>query len=762
MSGETLQKPTGIFIRATITLKEYQSTIEASTQTITVSNFPTSGHDSTYLSGEFPILLDIADLSEEHDELMPRVATSSITISNKAESLGYQRRFSDLLEYYTINEQPVTITFHSYKQNQNDIVTGSALSTWALIANAVTVDLQRETVTISLKNNVLTDKVITKEITSSEFPNAPTSSIGRFLPLALGANVPVIATRISDTEHALTTTMGTTNDLGGVVDYYAKHVLGDYVKVTSMASTATYYIDAGVVGGVSATVAIGEGRMSPLYTEGWFIMDRLEVTCTGTSTASATGYLTVEILEARNGQPQPTMTRGDFISLGSASADKSTYSASINGTGDFQVVFNFEQPVIISYDHQDDADSLFIFVSIRDSNTAKPVNLKYYTYNDGNFGYEYNLVNDTWVANQVLRISPPRYDVFRHKAQGMVLTPTLSSVADDNGLGYSKVAVTKGYSDCDEKLLQLGAVVNGLETGGATSGYIYQILPMLFSSSEYDLADTFTSHGSLVVGQTYGRIIAGATSGRTTRLQLARELLKNSGCRLISLASTGVAKVALYAWGNTLTRQGVIDDRFMTTTKIGIGDRRTVINNITASYSKDVLNRNANDLLEQGGSTGFSKTLANQRLTGSSSVTLYGSNDLGSGNFVYINDDTSMTNMVAFYHRNYEHPYKFVEFYIPFAPSFGFPDSSGLVGTSLKCSQVVDLVTYQLPAFYGSSAKALNPVDDGELVVETSGYDFTRAKRYRVQIESKKITFIDDIPVLYFTCKILDNSNNPT
>lgn len=768
-TGYTTQVTSGIYQKATINLVNFTNNSEDSTLTVEVSNFEPAGivarvGGSGDLPIGYPILLEVGELSEEHDELMPRATNSSIVISNKPESLGFQRKFSDLLEYYSINEQDITIEFFYVNGlNSNGSFVGDLeiLTTWKLKGDSVSVDFERETVTINLKSGVLTDKVITKQITASEFTDAPTSSVGKYLPIALGASVPVLGTKINSTDYALTTTIGTTYPINSVIQYYAQHPQGEYRLVTGTASTSTNLVTSGL-STLNATRTLGAGIAFPLRVHSDYLLHRMTVQFTGTSTASATGVITLQVVESKipiNASQLGTFrSDADFTVLGSASIDKANHTASIAGTGDFSPTFDFDAPVLITPSSREktvNTSFTYFYVIIKDSNPAKPVSIKMYNNpSSGSFGYEMSFANDVW-SDVTL------YNQAIHTATGITFTLTDSSTADDNGLGYSKIALGT-LSTCSLERLNMGAIVDGLELSGTTAGYLHQILQFFYSSSEFDSSDIFSTFANVLVGATYERTISGATVGRTTRLQLTRELLRNAGARLISLTSSGETKVGLYYWGSALSSQGTIDDRSCFTTKYGSGSRSSIVNNVTVSYAKNILETTDRALLEQGASAGYSQILANQRLSGSDSITLYGSNDLTNANFPFIREDTSMSNVVNYYLRKYEHPYKFVEFYVPFIPSFGYPDANELPVDAL-CSEVIELVTAKMPAFYGTSVRPLlAPSEDIEEVTETSGFDFIRAKRYRLQIQSKSIRFQDGIPVLYFVCEILDNHNNPT
>lgn len=739
----------GIYCEVKLTLAERIPTTEASTLEVKFCNFelPAQFSSMSATTPVYPLLLEIPDILEEHDDLMPRLSTSRILIDNSENSLGMQRKLSDLFDYYTIVEQPVTVKFIEIKESGN--TSYSADRSWSFLGDSIDANLDRGTITINIKNNILKDKVITKEISAAAFPSAPTENLGKFLPIALGADVGVIATRVSTTEHALTTTIGTTHPLGSITEYQAKHPDGTFTKVLDAGNTATYVIDNSGTGTLTTALQINTGIMSPIKSASPYIIDRFTVTLKGTSSASPTGTLTLQILESKNGEGFGALDN-DYHVLGTATLDKSTgaLATGIAGSAEFEVTFEFKDPVILAND-RGSAPSTYLttFFTLTDSNNAKPVNANVYFFTGTPTQTLRRKNNNVWTVEYADTL-------IRHRIRGMTLTPSLSSAADSNGLGYSKITVGKGYASCDESSLELAARVNGLSTGGSTKAYIYEILPMFFTSSEFDSSDIFSTFSALTVGGTYERVISGATVGKTGRIQLARELLRNTACKLVSLASSGSAKVGLYCWGNELTRVVRVDDTILKSFKYSIGNRQTVVNNVTASYNRDVLKTVNRSVIEQGGQSGYLKVLANQTLSDSTSQTLYGSNDLANSSFPFIAADTSMSSVCQYYLRSFEQPFISVEFAIPF---FAVSEVDGLLST-----QVIDIVTAKLPAFYGTASKPLATVYSGEDVIHTTGYDTIRAKQYRTQIISKSLKQIDGILCLYFQGEILNTVFNPT
>lgn len=747
-----------IYCEIDINLKRFKGDLDENI-TISVSNIERSSLFSVYKM-VYPILRDIPELSEDHDEFMPIQTTARLTLDNSEGSLGFQRKFSDLLDNYTITEQDVTVRFFPVNDEVlaiDPVTSASDYRYWLMVGDSVDVDLEQGTVTINLKNLSIQDKEITKEINSVDFPNANTKSFGKYIPYCVGENTEVPLINIGDNQYSINTELDGNNTYSSYNTFYAKHPDGTYRRADLDSSEiySTLTAATNVETGQLLDSVLIPFSVTPKKS---FLLNRLEIQLTGNSKSAAEGDFVCEVVEVRKMKRRKDLLRVRFDVLGTANVDKANYTTEINSSSNFTVTFNFDEPVhvdmigekqaksydSISGDYLTETSQYFIISDTSPKDFATndaDVLVKFYTGSGTNFGTHAfkNLDKELWSPE----VTGP---VTRHRVYGVYVASNSQTSADSKGLRARYFTLAAANTGCDLNELDLIGDLNFTDTTPD------DVLPRLFTTAEFDNTDVFTSWSAY--SGDYSRTLSGVTTGKATRLQFAREMMRNSGSRLVALNSNNSKKTGLYAWGNNLERVALIDDRKLKSFKITYGNRATVINNVSLSYDRSSLNKPDALLLTQGLNAGYSAFLSNQSLSGSNSQTIYGVNNLANSNFPLIGDSTSASSMAEFYLRSFNDVYAQIEFAYPFLDNQNIDE--------ILSSEVLELVTAKLPAVYGTSSNPLPITYGGDTVVETNGVDNLRANTYRVQVKSKKIKRIDGVFFLHFVGKLLNNEFDPS
>jgi len=166
----------------------------------------------------FPILQSVDNLGLRLGVVLPEATRGSITLSNIYDSFGSERRFSDLLNRYTIVERDVKIWVAQIPLGKTNIQENDFDLIWTGIGTSVDFDPQRARISIASAD--IPVRVMTYVVNNTEFPTAPSSSLGKHLPIILSDSdqaIEVDAIRVGEMEEGATNTQ---------LDYVYATVLG--------------------------------------------------------------------------------------------------------------------------------------------------------------------------------------------------------------------------------------------------------------------------------------------------------------------------------------------------------------------------------------------------------------------------------------------------------------------------------------------------------------------------------------------------------
>jgi hypothetical protein len=174
----------------------------------------------------FPILTSVDNIGLKLGLVLPDVSRGSITVDNKADSFGSERRFSDLLNRYTVHERDIKIWVAQIPLGKDDVQENDFVLKWTAIGTDITFDNSKCRVNFTRAD--IPVRVMTYVVNRDQFPDAPSASLGKHLPIIFssGTNeVEVEAVRLSDAvtssndtyvDYAFATTLANTHLLENV------------------------------------------------------------------------------------------------------------------------------------------------------------------------------------------------------------------------------------------------------------------------------------------------------------------------------------------------------------------------------------------------------------------------------------------------------------------------------------------------------------------------------------------------------------------
>ena len=315
-----------------------------------------------------PILESIGEVTLAAGEVLPSVALSSISIDDSRGSFGPDRRFSDLLERFTIVDQPVSIYLG---ESQNEV---DAPSTWTKIGSGKVVSWSkaltgdRPTMNISIEPFKISDLVMNLEVSRDivGMEDAPQTSLGKALPIVFnkvnsGLSTPidrypqVIPTRISadgaeTAKYALATQMYQVTEAKIQPNYYVKKAWaddGDIWASISFTRTAPNYTTPLVGSTYSLNTYAGKLYQIPQITstneETGFVVTGVEFMAKGNGSSGRTSgtYLTAFLYLVDK------VTYNIVQELGRGTVALANYDNLNNGGGNFSVNISFDKPAVI-------------------------------------------------------------------------------------------------------------------------------------------------------------------------------------------------------------------------------------------------------------------------------------------------------------------------------------------------------------------------------------------------------------------------------
>ena len=747
-----------VILTASLTLKAKDG---SGTKTLAISSDHVETFQGSTFVEHYPILKTVRGLSQEHDQFMPLSTSAQMILDNSEGSLGFQRRFVDLLDTHTITEQDCSVTINL---KSNSGTSAKFQETLSYKMQNVEGFLDGGELVLNLKNNPISEKIITKELTVEDFPSIYTSSVGRHLPLVFGEDAKVLCEKLGAAEYGFATNFGSDYKCSDPSQYFIRARNGEYQEINFAATTSTA-IDYNAIGtslGSYTNLGASASDFTPEITGGaegmelqdftdnetGYIIDRGRVylKTDDDGAASIGGELIFQIAVGEFNRAESIIK--DFSILASAVVDKADLSTEYNAGTTQWIDFTFEEPAIIGKDQN---EQLTYWLLVTDNSCQEGLtSFLDYNLSSGTIRRLGYFINEGTSRNWRQRSDTsytPRFELY-----GATTTDSSSTTTDDNGLAYHSFTINTGTSDNNLSKYQFGVVVDGLGTTSSPDTDAPTIIKNLLDQTDNDYVDAGFDDDWAESQTNYPREISGALLGRTQLTSALRELCRNGACRILNVAGFSSSNgLDIQSWGAEVDTLHDLYDTDFKTNSFKVSNRELVVNNMSSSYRRNPLTTDADELLRQGVASGFTVSMSN-RVISEDSVSIYGRNDLADGNFPLIEASQTMQSVADFFLRSFDNPPAYVEISFPYIPR------------KLIAGRVVELLTPKLPAYNGTSAKPLKAVDDNIQVVEVEdGIDQVRAKRYRGLIEGRRITMNKEGQVLInLRIRLLESSFDPT
>jgi hypothetical protein len=779
------------FFRVDVTVASYVGETKT-TKTYTFTN--KSLKDSSSLTTYWPILRSIGEISFLAGEILPSVTAGSIEIDNSIGSFGTGRKFSDILQpgRGTVVEQAIKV-YVAQAGNDSDTV-----NSWTQIASLLVSDweapAQGETLTFNTKPLKYDEKVVTLEVNRMMLgmENAPSSSLGRAVPLLIGDNPTVIPVRISaDGATTAKYAVGTAfyqlleNNLSTITVYSKDD--DDTWQVMNNGGTGaiTDYSTAPITG--SHTLNTYDGRAWKINQNGPSIVTGVQLRAKGNGTTGrvSTAYLDVFILQVDS---STWNIINEEVTKGSVAL--SNYDSLNNaGNSNFAINVSFEKPAVLTSGHY------YYFCGWH---------VRGWAVNELSLNYNSTLTDELRQDRSDANTSNGSWKLLffginrpNHKFHEVTFSTTNHvNGYTSNGLTYSLLTLSQftpdsGQSNPNFDTLPIAVTpIQGLVAygGGATFDWPSSLIDLLSytwnpitkswaASNTWDINTLDSTHYSyLFAGPNANyrsRAARGVFDSKTTFLQVVTEVCRGTASR-VGVLSTGLSFV--YPWGVTVTPVADIPFADINALTWQQRDVSTVVNRCVINLGKNYLSpprsfENADDTNASFlYSTDFSATNFTQVefLTRESRV-MYGNRDLGITNFPiypyqangggYLGNSSSEGSILAeYYLTRFAKPLVYCSFIVPWHRYSG-----------LRMFDVITFTTPAFPAYYGTDPDPRQSwvVDTGTTVTTVdvnAGYDMVQAQTYRGLIEGiSYVMAMEHAPAIKLTVLVLQNyATDPT
>ena len=767
-----------------------------------------------------PILESIGEITLSAGEILPSVSLSSITLDDSRGSFGPDRRFSDLLERFTLIDQVVSIYLG---ESQNEV---DAPSTWAKIGSGRVVSWSKALSGDSPKLNIniepfkISETIMNLEVSRDilGMESSPQASLGKALPIVFnkvnsGLSSPidrypqVLPTRISadgaeTAKYALTTQMYQVTKARIQPNYYAKKSWEDGSNIwasISFTRAAPDYTSPIVGSYYSLNTYAGKAHRLPQIT----------------ATNEETGFVVTGVELKAKGQGVPARTSGASLSASLLQVDRVTYNVvqklaegtvllanydALNNAGsDFSVNISFDRPAVIeltsarSYDFYLAWNATNVGVTnelvLHKHNTTVPTMLK------ANSGTE-----DAWKITTSEQITA-------HKLRIVTATSTAhENTYTKDGFTYSSMTLSQptpdsGQANCDLDSLEVVGLVEGF-CNYSDNSRIYDppTILKLFSYewdgeqwedvSAVDTTSLQTSHYTPLFTSSSNnyraRYLSGIIEGKSTYSQVATEISRATASK-VGVFSNG--KLFIHPWGVSTPPTYVIPQADIIPLSWESRTDDSIVNRSQITFQRYYATNISQDEAKEGYkySIDFSSDayLPVQQIT-EQSRSLFGARNIVENTFnVFGFSDTNpvvglpgyltggstasqpSAGGVVIYSVDFLADYYISRFALPFVYcSFVVPYHRY---KDIKMFDVISFHHSEFPAYYGTDPSARpGVVNDGSVVAAVPnanyGEELVRAQSYRGLVEAVSyVMAMEHAPAIRLTVQVLLNTEyDPT
>lgn len=779
----------------------------------------TASDRETYI----PILESIGEVTLSAGDILPSASVSAISIDDSRGSFGPDRRFSDLLERFTIINQPLSVYV-----GESDTSTDTP-SLWRKIGGGKVLSWNkalsgdRASMTIQLEPFRIADTVMNLEVSRDieGMESAPQGSLGKPLPIVFnkvnsGLSSPidrypqVIPTRISadgleSAKYALTTQMYEVTKARVQPNYYAKKPWANDADIwasISFTRTAPDY----------TTPTVGSYYSLNQYAAKAYKIPQM------TATNEETGFVVTGVeFMAKGASSDPSRVSGATLLARLLLVDKVTFNVvqeiasgsaslavydSLNNTGaTFSVNVSFDSPTVVELTSDRDYD-FYVGWSVVGASVNE---LQFHKHNTTTSILTQSNLSSSDSYSQWKSGTPE--SIVAHKLRIVTATSTAhENTYTKDGFTYSSITLSQPVADSG----QANCALDSLEIVGLVEGFcnysdnariydpptILKILSYNWDGEQWvdnSVVDTTTlaaSHYTPLFTSASGnyraRYLSGIIENKSTYSQIITEIAKGSASK-IGVLSDG--KLFIHPWGVSTTPTYTIPQADIIPLSWESRSEDSIVNRTQITFEKYYVKNASQDDVRDGYkySIDFSSDtyLAVQQIT-EQSRSLFGARNIIENTFNVFGFSDSNPSVglpgyltgqstasqpssggAVIYSVDFLADYYISRFALPFiycsfvVPYHRYKD--------IKMFDVISFHHSEFPAYFGTDPAARpGVVDDGTDVVAVNnanyGEELVRAKSYRGLVEAVSyVMAMEHAPAIRLTVQVLLNTEyDPT
>ncbi len=676
----------------------------------------------------FPIIKNIPEINYSASDFLPTQQNISVNIENDYHTVGYTRKFTDLLQQYQIIQQSIEVFYTEYSIYNVPAITefyNSSNRVFAGIVTSLADDPRNDRFSLKCESATLPKTIFSRELKiDSDFPSLPDKSLGKALPIVLGEDqrFPVHVINANSTGTTLNSG-GTSQDCidVGIASTLAGFPMSALTKLLVKQGDYTYEVDMNTVSFCDTPLTNGwisyTGNV-PISVNDTYevnynyfgttknLITHIAVSFDGSASYIGTpaGKIFIDIINSRS---NPTYQERIVL-------DKS-FLFWINTNTTNRLILQLPKILI-------GTGSLWVKFSHEDQNSANTLNVVAYSH-----------------LNSALVIFNGGIGMVNQRA---IIEPYITSMrqfessVDANGKRFSYIKIGAYNGESTELLadLEYGARSAGLTDASGvytTAGQVLknpynqiQLLSSTYNGSAWtnptvDITNFSNSYSTLQ------RTTGIFSKGREFADELILQVLKSAQAKLFPSKPTGsigsLKTLNYWQYGYRNTPITTITDEDLKSLSYEIRDAKTIVNNFILFYKPNYLNATTSSVTLENNAKNYEGYISGSNGT---SQAVYGVKDLQDNKYDGLNDATSAQNVVTAILSNYAEPF---EYFICDVVYSRFK--------TLKCGDIVEVKTPRLPSFGGSDPDPelshYNGVESSEL-----GTQEVLAKTYRCQIES--------------------------
>ena len=762
---------------------------------LTIKNIETGGTtDLPFINREiisdlnyYPLLRGVSTLGAKMRDYLPEISRSSITLDNSPNSFGSERKFSDLLDRFTLIEQKAVISIAQIALGNDNIQDGDFTEQWRAIVTDI--NFVGDSIKIGLSRAIIPVRLGTKIVDKTSFPSAPQDSLGKQLPIVFSDTGEYIEVQPVMTSSMYDANSGTENRLDFA---YATTFANTFLPSGTGSDAVQLFADNQDKDRTYEALAFATNPSTPIwnlpvqavsYLNTWAVVKEygyqlkagqnvtggeifvganwfLASTTYSLTPPTGTYSYTLKVYSSNNGFPG-ILLASETLESGSS---RISYDSSLAGgtISVYKFDFRLNKPIQIPVD-----GSVFVTMSRNDSGNkfsllqegTAPGSLpsfEKYIITDTTSGTDQNFVRNVVThARDHLQI----YAV----AKTEDLTGGSSS-AYQNGLGHVSFTLAMRDQDNTPDLtkLRLLAKTQGLRdnssgtiTGVANSRLsnpLHQVRLLMMDwngsawvESAFNATKFSSTHADAFGSSSRWNIkTAGATQGRGRIRDIIEDICRNGNCRLVPYVSGNANVVGLYAQGSKITPSFAIDDENAKLLNVEISGVETIVNKIQIVFNRTFQTR-LESLLADGGLNNYQNIVSSDTDSFdvpydlvARSISTWGERPLDNITYGWITQTQTAKSVASLLLRRFNAPAWMIEVEVPFNKY-----------SNIGCMDVGILKMASLPDYFGTSLDARLPTagTDANTVDLIKGHYWKRYKSYRVQVESNSIVFSNSEPL---------------